>query len=77
MSVFEVGEFAYLARQIIEPACEDHPDFLMGEKGERVEILEVRDTGIYPYLVEGPTNKGKPWKACAKDLMMTKPFSHN
>ena len=66
--MFEVGSYAYLAREVTEPACGDHPMFLLGKKGERVKILG-KDDHRYPYTVEGPTNPGKPWRAEAADMM--------
>ena len=76
--MLEVGEHYYLSREIIEPACEDHPAFLMGARGEKVKLIEHDPTRTeYPYLVEGPTNPGKPWRACRDDLMRTKPMACN
>ncbi len=73
--LLKVGCFMYLSKEIIEPACEDHPEFLMGEKGEKVKVLKINpSTSTYPILVEGPTNPGKPWYANASDLMHTKPI---
>ena len=77
MSDFEVGKKLYLSREIIEPACGDHPEFLLGRFGEQVEIKSIESDHPYPYSVEGPTNRGKEWRAEAKDLMRTKPFNHN
>lgn len=76
-TMFSVGDSAYLARDVIEHATEDHPAFLMGKSGERVQILEYRLGYDFPYLVEGPTNPGKPWGARAADLMRTKPLRCN
>lgn len=69
----------YLARDIVEPACGDHPAFLMGRKGEKVIIRK-----IYPadekyaqalYSVESiETNPGKTWWAWEEDMMFTKPM---
>jgi len=75
--MFEVGDIAYLAKKIIEPACGDRPQLLMGRKGERVEIREINESDEYKYTVEGPTNEGKPWRAKSKDLMRTKPMRFN
>lgn len=72
-----VGDRVYLSHEIIEPACEDHPSFLMGVKGEEVEIKAVDDKHKFAYTVEGPTNPGKTWYASRTDLMRTKPFSFN
>lgn len=67
---FKPGDTARLVDVIVEPACGDHPAFLMGRKGERVKIIEARTyPGKLPYLVEGPTNKGKPWWAGDCDLV--------
>lgn len=74
---FEIGESAYLAREIVEPASGDHPAFLMGKKGELVKILAIDPGRHYPFTVEGPTNPGKPWRAESNDLMRTKPFRCN
>jgi len=74
----KVGDKVFLSTEIIEPADEDHPAYLMGQKGEIVEIVDIepqRET--YKYSVEGPTNPGKPWRANREDLMRTKPFSFN
>ena len=68
------GNFVYICREIIEPACGDHPAFLMGQEGERVQIIEVDNKKAFPYTVEGPTNLGKPWGARREDLMRTKPI---
>lgn len=75
--MFEINSHAYLVKEIVEPACGDHPAFLMGRKGERVKILSKDGNTTYPYSVEGPTNPGKSWKACASDLMLTKPMAFN
>jgi len=72
--MFEAGAEVYLTKEIIEPACGDHPDFLMGRKGEKVIILEVDENHHYPYSVEGPTNPGKPWRCGCSDVMRTKPM---
>jgi hypothetical protein len=73
----QAGDFVYLAYEITAPGCGDHPWFLMGRKGELVEILEVRDWPEYKYEVKGPTNPDKSWYARRADLMHTKPFSWN
>lgn len=72
---FLPGEYAYLGYEIVEGACEEHPAYLMGNKGEKVLVLEVynRSNGV-SYSVEGPTNPGKPWYAYDRDLMATKPI---
>lgn len=75
--MFEVGDYAYLGREIVEPACCDHPAFLMGQKGERVRIVEKVKHKECRYLVEGPTNAGKPWYASGDELMRTKPIPGN
>lgn len=72
--MFEVGNFAYLSKTIIEPACGEHPSFLMGYHAEKVKILEIDFSQKYPYTVEGPSNPGKPWRAEGKDLMFTRPL---
>ena len=70
----EVGSEMYLSAMIVEPACEDHPEFLLGKMGEKVKVCEI----IIPdqlYSVEAlETNPGKHWKAYACDLMWTKPM---
>lgn len=73
--MLEPGDRMYLAREIIEYACEDHPEFLLGREGEQVEVLAYEPAHKpYPYLVQGPTNPGKPWRASRTDLMFTKPM---
>lgn len=64
-----VGDTATLAREIVVPATGDHPAFLMGKKGEVVTVVKLHDVGVYPYIVEGPTNPGKPWAACDVDFL--------
>lgn len=75
--MIDVSDFMYPSKKIIEPAFSDHPAFLMGEKGERVETLEIASASKYKYKVIGPTNPDKPWFADRSDLMRTKPFSFN
>lgn len=75
--MFSVGDTAYLSKEIIEPATSDHPVFLMGKKGEKVNIINKGDYGDYEYLVECKTNKGKYWYVSGRDLMRTKPMSCN
>lgn len=70
----EAGDYVYLTHEVIEPATGDHPMLLMGRKGERVRIVDKFNQGEYPFLVEGPTNPGKPWFANSKDLTWTKPI---
>lgn len=73
--MLEPGDRMYLAREIIEYATGDHPEFLLGQKGEQVEVLAYEPANQpYPYLVQGPTNPGKPWRARRTDLMFTKPM---
>ena len=72
--MFDIGDCAYLSKEITEPACGDHPAFLMGAKGEKVKIIDKRTGSRLGYLVEGPTNKGKPWRAGTDDLMYSKPM---
>ena len=72
--LFGLGTKPYLAREIVEPATGDHPAFLMGQKGEQVEILDYKEGATYPYRVEGPTNAGKPWLAKSSDLMFSRPM---
>jgi hypothetical protein len=72
------GDKVYLAREIVEPADGDHPTFLMGVQGEQVTIVDyLPERPTLKYLVEGPTNPGKPWYATREDLMYTKPFYFN
>jgi hypothetical protein len=69
-----VGDEVVLTDDIIEPANGDHPEFLLGKKNETVKILK-RETiqGVYAYLVEGPTNPGKPWRAGVGDFTLKTP----
>lgn len=71
---YKVGDTAYLARKIIEPATGDHPAFLMGVKGEKVTIQEVLEGRTYPYKVTGSTNGDNAWYCSTDDLMWSKPF---
>lgn len=67
--VLEIGDEVVLVDDIIEPACGDHPAFLMGRKGEFVVIREKRTLpGRLPFLVEGPSNPGNPWWAGPGDF---------
>ena len=67
---FEIGSEQTLARDIVEPATGDHPQFLMGRKGERVKIIGYDPNPVlYPYLVEGPTNPKKLWRANRVDFL--------
>lgn len=68
---FEIGGYAYLGKEVVEYANEDHPTFLMGKLGEKVKLLEKRNN---LYLVEGPTNDGNPWWCSVNDMMHTKPM---
>jgi len=72
----EKGARVFLCREIVEPACDDHPAFLMGIKGEAVDILEIKKEAWreYPILVQGTTNKNKPWYVKRSDIMFTKPI---
>ena len=72
---FKTGGYAYLSREIVEPATGDHPAFLMGAFAEKVKIIEK--TYGQEFLVEGPSNPGKPWFCETRDLMFTKPFKGN
>ena len=72
--LFEIGSKPYLAREIIDQATGDHPAFLLGQKGEQVEVIEYDEDRLYPYVVEGPTNAGKKWLAKSSDLMFNRPM---
>ena len=75
--MFDTGGYAYLAKEITESASGDHPEFLMGEKGERVKIISQGQSKSFQYAVEGPTNPGKSWLVAERDLMRTKPLACN
>ena len=68
--MLEIGSYAYLRNEITEPACGDHPQFLMGKKGERVKIVGTNKT--YDYTVEGSTNPGKQWHVNEDELTTNK-----
>ena len=65
----DVGDVKTLSHDVIEPACGDHPAFLMGREGEQVEILEITKRKDYNILVEGSTNPKKPWWANKDDFI--------
>ena len=68
-SLIMVGDELVLTADIIEPASGDHPEFLLGKKNEIVKVLKCEPIqGVYAYLVEGPTNPGKPWRAGVGDF---------
>jgi hypothetical protein len=53
MTVIEVGTEVTVRCQIIDPACGDHPDLLLAEKGDKV-VVESYDPGSpWPVLVRG------------------------
>ena len=62
------GDTAVLKRQVVQGATGDHPSFLLGQKGERVTIVQVDGEGAYPYTVVGPTNPDMTWLACQNDF---------
>lgn len=65
-----IGSEQMLARDIIGSATEDHPAFLLGKKGEKVKVIGyIAKADSYPYLVKGPTNQGKVWRACSSDFV--------
>ena len=55
------GSKLRILRDLIEPACGDHPAFLMAVKGEIVTLVEVVcERERYPLLVHGSTtSKGE------------------
>ena len=64
-----IGDKRTLKRDVVEPACGDHPAFLMGREGEVVKIVDITERKDYSILVEGEkTNIGKPWWASEDDF---------
>ncbi len=75
--MFEIGERAYLARDIITEDSEESPAATLGFKGEKVFVCGHRAGEKCLYIVTGPTNEGKRWFAGVDDLMRTKPMRFN
>lgn len=55
---FQVGDKAIMRRIVIDLATGDHPEFLLAEGGEEVEILEIDDDPEFPISVRC---SGKTW----------------
>ena len=66
---YKIGDKPALKHECVEAACGDHPAFLMGRKGEVVEIVDIDPDRAYPFVVKGPTNPGKEWRASAEDFV--------
>ena len=52
MVIYRSGTRIRFPREIIEPANEDHPEFLMASAGEEGEIVSHKETGVFPYSVK-------------------------
>ncbi|MCH9735813.1 MAG: hypothetical protein K0U78_14885 [Actinomycetia bacterium] len=71
---FEEGEFAYLSRRIVEPACGDHPALLLGRFAEKVKLIDYNENTDEWYVEK---KDGGKWHCFQKDLMYTKPLLWN
>lgn len=51
--MIEVGTEVTVRYQIIDPACGDHPDLLLAEKGDKVVVERYDQDSPWPVLVRG------------------------
>ena len=68
MNTYAVGDSAIIKREIREDATGDHPEFLLGQKGDMVIVEEVSPECVWPYSVRVVGKKYGSFQVSADEI---------
>ena len=77
MSLYAVGQTVWATKEMVTPACGDHPAFLHCRAGTELYVIEVHSGKDHPYIVSDNRDGTYPFSCSGLELMGQKPFKEN